>query len=275
MSFVLSKVLWTLSAPGHLLLLAALLGVAGLFLSGPRLRRASRWLLAFVVFCLAALTLLPAGIWLGPLENRFRMPDPLPREVDGIVVLGGALSIERSHGRGRPELTEAADRLTALVELARRYPRAKLVFTGGSAALLERPLREADLVADFLDRLGMGADRLILERDSRNTHENVVLSKALAQPTGDQVWLLVTSASHMPRAVGVFRRHGWPVLPYPVDFQTSGGIDWRSRPSLARGLAEATRASKEWVGLLAYRLLGWSNSLFPHPAPDATPPPGG
>jgi len=270
MSFVLSKVLWVLFAPGHLLLLAALAGVAGLFATRPRLRQASRWLLVLVVFCLAALALLPAGIWLGPLENRFRAPDRLPKDVDGVVVLGGALSVQRSHGRGRPELTEAADRVTTLIELARRYPQAKLVFTGGSAALLEGPLREVDLIADFLDRLGMGSDRLILERDSRNTHENVVLSKALADPADHQVWLLVTSASHMPRAVGVFRRYGWTVVPYPVDYQTTGQIEWRSRPSLERGLAEITRASKEWLGLLAYRLLDWSNALFPHPAQDAT-----
>ncbi len=266
MSYLLSKVLWIVLAPGHLLLLAGIAGVAGLFAPRPRLRRASRWLLALVVFCLAALALLPAGIWLGPLENRFQAPDRLPGKVDGIVVLGGALSIQRSQGRGRPELTEAADRLTTLIELARRYPQAKLVFSGGSAALLDRRLREADLITDFLGRLGLGSDRLILERDSRNTHENVVLSKALAKPTDREVWLLVTSASHMPRAVGVFRRYGWPVLPYPVDFQTTGRIEWRSRPNLQRGLVEVTRASKEWVGLLAYRLLGWSNALWPHPA---------
>lgn len=274
MTFILSKVLWILSAPGHLLLLSGIAGVVGLFVSRPRIRRASRWLLALVVFCLAVLALLPAGIWLGPLENRFPAPDSLPLEVAGVVVLGGALSVQRSHERGRPELTEAGDRLTALIELARRYPQAKLLFTGGSAALSEPPLREADLIADFLGRVGMGADRLILERDSRNTHENVVLSKALAKPDDGQVWLLVTSASHMPRAVGVFRRYGWPVVPYPVDFQTTGKIEWRSHPNLERGLVEVTRASKEWAGLLAYRLLGWSNSLFPHPTQEATLQPG-
>lgn len=275
MTFVLSKVLWILSAPGHLLLLAGITGAVGLFVPRPWIRRASRWLLAFVFFCLSALALLPSGIWLDPLENRFRAPDRLPLEVDGVVVLGGALSVQRSHERGRPELTEAGDRLTALIELARRYPQAKLLFTGGSAALSKQPLREADLIADFLGRLGMGSDRLILERDSRNTHENVVFSKALADPADGQVWLLVTSASHMPRAVGVFRRYGWPVVAYPVDFQTTGKIEWRSYPDLEGGLIAATRASKEWVGLVAYRLLGWSNSFFPHPAQGSAPRAGG
>jgi uncharacterized SAM-binding protein YcdF (DUF218 family) len=265
MQFILSKLLWILLAPGHLLLGVGLIGLAGLFAPWPRLRRAARWLLAIPILGFTLLAVLPAGIWLGPLESRFPAPGALPREVHGVVVLGGGFNARISHGRGRPELSAAADRLTALIELARRYPRARLLFSGGSAALLDTEAREADLVADLLDRLGMAADRLIVERNSRNTYENVVLSRALADPRDGQVWLLVTSASHMPRAVGVFRRQDWPVVPYPVDFQTTARLDWRARPDLLRGLGEVTRAMKEWSGLAVYRLLGRSSELFPGP----------
>ena len=71
----------------------------------------------------------------------------------------------------------------------------------------------------------------------------------------------------MPRAVGVFRRSGWEVIPYPVDYRSIGRPDWTSPPDLVRGLAEVSLATKEWVGLIAYRLLGWSSSLFPGPQP--------
>lgn len=267
MTFVISKVLWLVLAPGHLLVLLGLAGVLGLFLPWPRLRRAARWVLALVVFALAVLALVPGEVWLRPLENRFPQPSTLPGVVHGIVALGGGLSVHRSHERERPELNEAGDRLVALLELIRRYPEAKVIYSGGTAALLERDRREADAAGDFLHRMGIQSGRVILERQARNTRENVIRSKALAKPETGETWLLVTSAAHMPRAVGVFRRYAWPVIPYPVDYQTGGQLRWLSPPDLLGGLAAATIAAKEWVGLVAYRLLGWSAELLPGPEP--------
>jgi uncharacterized SAM-binding protein YcdF (DUF218 family) len=265
MEFVLSKVLWIAFNPGHLLLAVGVVGLIGLFMPPRGIRRAGRWLLASMVLAMGALAVLPAGLWLGPLENRFPPPHSLPAGVDGVIVLSGALDVKRSHRRGRPEMTEAADRVTGLLELAQRYAGAKLVFTGGTDALLDDRHREADFIPNLLDRMGVATGRLILERESRNTHENAVLSKALARPRPGETWLLVTSAFHMPRAVGVFRRSGWEVIPYPVDYRSVGRPDWTSPPDLLRGLAEVSLATKEWVGLIAYRLLGWSDSLFPAP----------
>jgi len=267
MEFVLSKVLWIAFNPGHLLLVLGFVGLVGLFMPLPRIRRAGRLLLAAMVLAMGGLAVLPAGLWLSPLEGRFPPPNDLPAGVDGVIVLGGALDVKGSHRRGRPELNEAADRVTGLLELARRYPDAKLVFTGGTGALLDDRHREADLIPNLLDRMGGTAERLVLERDSRNTHENAVLSKALAGPRPGETWILVTSAFHMPRAVGVFRRSGWEVIPYPVDYRSIGRPDWTSPPDLVRGLAEVSLATKEWAGLVAYRLLGWSSSLFPGPQP--------
>jgi uncharacterized SAM-binding protein YcdF (DUF218 family) len=265
MVFSLAKILWVVFKPGHLLLFAGSLGVIALFTPWTRLRSAGRWLIASVVFALILLAVLPAGLWLAPLENRFPPPDRLPAQVDGVIALGGAFDVKRSYRWGSPELTEAADRLAALLELARRFPTASLIFTGGKGSLLDDGNREADLVADLLARMGVVPRQLILERESRNTYENAVLSKARAKPQPGESWVLVTSAFHMPRAVGVFRRSGWPVIPYPVDYQSLGRPDWTSAPDLARGLSEITLATKEWVGLAAYRLLGWSESLFPGP----------
>lgn len=265
MRFVLSKIFWIIFNPAHVLLFLGLVGVLAMFTPRRGLRSAGRWLVTAVVLAMALLAVLPAGLWLGPLENRFPPPDSLPVRIGGVIVLGGALDVKRSHRRGRPELTEAADRVAALVELARRYPAATFVFTGGSAALLDDSNREADLVPELLARLGAMPERLILERESRNTHENAVLSKALAKPRPGEPWVLVTSAFHMPRAVGVFRRTGWSVVAYPVDYRSLGRIDWTSAPDLVRALAELSLATKEWIGLAAYRVFGWSDSLFPAP----------
>jgi uncharacterized SAM-binding protein YcdF (DUF218 family) len=220
-----------------------------------------------MVVAMAGLAFLPAGLWLSPLEDRFPPPTDMPSAVDGVIVLGGALDVKRSHWRGRPELSEAADRVAGLLELARCYPDAKVVFTGGTGALLDIRHREADLIPNLLDRMGSTADRLVLERDSRNTHENAVFSKALAEPRPGEVWFLVTSAFHMPRAVGAFRSNGWEVIPYPVDYRSIGRPDWTSPPDLVRGLVEVSLALREWVGLIAYRLFGWTDSLFPGPRP--------
>lgn len=265
MRFVLSKILWILFNPAHLLLLLGLAGVLAMFAPRRGLRSAGRWLVTAMVAAMVLLAVLPAGVWLGPLETRFPAPESLPARVAGVVVLGGALDVKRSHRRGRPELTEAADRVAALVELARRYPDVTVVFTGGSGALLDDGKREADLVPDLLARLGAMPHRLVLERQSRNTHENAVMSKVLANPSPGEPWLLVTSAFHMPRAVGAFRQNGWSVVPYPVDYRSPGRIEWTTAPDLTRGLAEASLAAKEWIGLAAYRLFGWSDSLYPAP----------
>jgi uncharacterized SAM-binding protein YcdF (DUF218 family) len=267
MAFELSKVLWIVLSPGHLLLILGLAGLIALRVSQRRFRRAGRWLLGGMVVAMGGLAVLPAGLWLGPLEGRFPPPAELPGLVDGVIVLGGALDVKRSRRRGRPELNEAADRVIGLLELARRYPDAKLVFTGGTGALLDVQHREADLIPDLLDRMGGTAARLVLERDSRNTHENAEFTKALVRPRSGEAWLLVTSAFHMPRAVGAFRASGWDIIPYPVDYRGIGRPDWTSPPDLVRGLAEASLAMKEWIGLLAYRLFGWSDSLFPGPRP--------
>jgi uncharacterized SAM-binding protein YcdF (DUF218 family) len=106
---------------------------------------------------------------------------------------------------------------------------------------------------------------VIFEDRSRNTYENAVLSKALAGPAEGERWLLVTSAAHMPRSVGVFRQAGWPVIAYPVDFRTSDEIGFLQMPDAAQRWAELDQAIKSWVGLVAYWLTGRTSALFPAP----------
>ncbi|MGH8505164.1 MAG: YdcF family protein [Stenotrophobium sp.] len=258
MTFILSKIFWAMFTPAMLLLLLTLLA----FLLLRRWPRLARGLLALAVAFQLAIYLTPLPDWvLRPLENRFPQPTPA-QPVDGIIVLGGALDIAVSRDRGRPELNFAGDRLTALVALARQYPGAKLVFTSGSPKLLGDGYSEADYVPAFVQSLGLDPQRLMLEKRSRNTWENAVFSKQLVQPRTGEHWLLVTSAWHMPRAIGCFRAAGWPVTAYPVDYLSalstpdqSFAPEWRML-KLELGL-------KEWAGLVAYRLMGRTPALFP------------
>lgn len=79
-----------------------------------------------------------------------------------------------------------------------------------------------------------------------------------------------TSAYHMPRAVGVFRKAGFAVEPYPVDWRTRGAQDeLRPFASVGDGLRRVDTAVREWVGLAVYWLTGRSSELFPGPLPAA------
>ncbi len=91
------------------------------------------------------------------------------------------------------------------------------------------------------------------------------MTHALIRPGPDETWVLITSAMHMPRSVGVLRKAGWKVLPYPVDFKTDGTGESRYFSGFGAGLGGLSTALKEWLALFAYRVLGRTDSLFPAP----------
>jgi len=261
MGFVLSKIFWGIVAPGNLLVLMLVIGTLRL---GRRRRGRGAPLLTTAAIALLAIAILPIGQWLAmPLESRFPSPE-LPEHVDGIVVLGGAVEPGISEAHGQVALNDAGERMLGALTLARRYPDAPIIVTGGNASLLPRDLpSEAADMRDLLVGQGVGPSRIRIEDHSRNTVENAVFSREIAQPSPGQVWLLVTSATHMPRAVGCFRHVGWPVIAYPVDYRTEA----RPRPSflLSEHLALVDVVVKEWVGLVAYRILGYTDRLLPAP----------
>src|SRR5213078_952001 len=167
---------------------------------------------------------------------------------DGIIVLGGAISPDVSAARDEVALNEAAERLTVAAELARRYPEARILLSGGSGALIYEESAEAPFAMRLLQGLGVARARILLEDRSRNTVENAIFSKALAQPKPGERWLLVTSGYHMPRSVGIFRKAGFPVEPYPVDWRTRGTADaLRLFPTMGEGLRRSDIAMREWI----------------------------
>ena len=173
-------------------------------------------------------------------------------------MLGGAVEQDLTEAHGIPALNGAAERMTETVALALRHPQARVVFTGGSSAVIPGGVR---LFAD----LGLPEARLTFEQESRNTYENAVLTRRLVQPRAEELWLLVTSASHMPRAVGCFRAAGWSVVPWPVNYTTAADPALWWRWPFPTRLNHAEWALREWVGLVSYRLMGRTDALFPAP----------
>ncbi len=259
MNFAITHILGTMLQPAAVLVLVAALGVAML----PR--RAGRRLATAGVLGMLALLVLPVQQWaLLPLEDRFPRP-PLPPRVDGIIVLGGAVEPIISAERGVPALNAAGGRMTEFVALARQYPQARLVFTGGVGSVLPGVRPEAEAASLLFASLGVAPDRLVLEEASRTTFENAVDTARLIGPAKDQVWLLVTSANHMPRAVGVFRHLGWNVVPWPVAYQTTRALLPAATATFGQRLEQLDTAIHEWTGLLSYRLTGKTDTLFPAP----------
>jgi uncharacterized SAM-binding protein YcdF (DUF218 family) len=260
--FVASKLLWSLLAPNTLALLLAAYGLAMVW----RRHRFGRWPLALGLGWYLAVFALPVAPLLTlPLETRFARPAEAPARVTGIIVLGGAVEQRLTAAHGIPALNGAAERMTEAVALALRYPEAQLVFTGGSSAVVPGGPTEADTARRLFADLGLPAARLVFEAQSRNTHENAVLTHRLVHPQPGETWLLVTSASHMPRSVGVFRKAGWQVVPWPVNYVT--GWDpalWWQWPFPSR-LNQAEWALREWVGLAAYAWMERTDALFPGP----------
>ncbi len=265
MIFVVSKAVEIALTPSSLLVACALFGACLLF---TRWAWAGRGLALASAVLLAVFGLSPAANWVAfPLEQRFPAWDAAGAVPAGAVVLGGGVDASFYRRGVQSLLNGAAERVTSVVALSRRYPAMKIVLAGGNARLLpnDEPT-EAEMMAAVLTDLGVPRAQLILEERSRTTAENAEFAKAIAAERPGERWLLVTSALHMPRAVAAFRQVGFAVEPYPVDFRTRGPGDLR-RPfrSAAEGLKLTDLAVHEWLGLLGYRLTGQSSELLPHP----------
>jgi uncharacterized SAM-binding protein YcdF (DUF218 family) len=264
--FVLSKTLGYLLLPTNFLIA---IGFVGAILMATRFASLGRKLVISAVVLLVICGLSPLGkALLYPLEQRFPSWDAARGAPDGIIVLGASIEADLSVAHGTPVVRGAPDRIIAAAALARRYPNARVVFSGGSANLVSNDAREADFAGAIFESLGVDKSRLIMERASRNTHENAEFSKALVKPKEGERWVLVTSAFHMPRSVGLFRKAGFAVEPYPVDWRVGGRDDLMVFSNIAvEGLGRTDLAVREWIGLIAYRLTGKIDELLPGPAP--------
>jgi uncharacterized SAM-binding protein YcdF (DUF218 family) len=262
--FVVGKLMWAVVQPGNLLLVCLL---AGILCGLARRGRAARWLIGIAAFGFALFAVAPIGsLLLLPLEERFPPPVSLPERLDGILVVGGGVDPGLSRAHGQVTLTSAGARVLAGIALARRHPEAKLVLLGGEGSLLPIGFAEARATLPLVLEEGIPASQIVLEERSRSTHENAVYAKELLQPRPGSHWVLVTSAYHMPRAVGVFRAAGWEAIPWPVDFRVDPRAGLYPDFDLLGGLTAGTLAGKEWLGLLGYRLMGWTRELFHAPA---------
>lgn len=267
MSFILSKILWSLLAPANIF---ALLFLGLVFMACARQEKQRRvaihglLVLAFAIFLLG---LFPIGAFLlRPIENRF--PAQIPDHVDGIAMLAGAEDPFLSQTRAPPVLGDTAQRYITFATLARQYPEARLAFIGGTPTLSpDKRLSNAALAKETLAGLGVPVDRVVFEDLSRNTYENATFAYRDVKPLPQENWLLVTSAFHMPRAMGCFRKAGWHVFAAPTDYRTAQTMTEEINFNLFRHLSNFQTALHEYIGLAAYAAMGRTDRLWPKAKP--------
>jgi len=198
-----------------------------------------------------------------PLETRFAKPEVLPNNIDGIIVLGGGENLKISVGWDTTEVGNGGDRFIAAAILAKHYSQVPVIFSGGSGLLrFDTTVTGGDIAHQLLVAVGIDEDRLIIESQSRNTYENFVLLKDRL-PKADGSYLLVTSAFHMPRSVGIARQQNINVIAYPVDYY-SNKPDFRQWDfSLLEHLQTLEPAWREWIGLTVYYWTGKTSAWLP------------
>jgi uncharacterized SAM-binding protein YcdF (DUF218 family) len=263
--FNVSKLVGVVAAPTNLLVIVLVSAlVASRF---QRFSTVGSRLALIAAAVLAALAVFPVGDgMLRLLESRFpsleNCADADRVAPTGVIVLGGAVGSMRRGDRFETTIGEAAERVTYAAALARKYPGAKVLVSGGQAFDNGSGKSEAEGMSELLVQLGVAPGRIVRESQSRTTAENAAL---VAEQTGSGRWLLVTSAFHMPRAMATFRKSGVDVIAAPTDWRI--GDD--SEPllfSASGNLQKVDLAAREYLGLLAYWLGGRTNELFPGPA---------
>jgi uncharacterized SAM-binding protein YcdF (DUF218 family) len=258
MFFWLSKALWTFADTANFLLIAAVVGAALLWTGAAR---AGRVILSVVLGVLLLISVAPlGGYMLSFLEARFPVVEE-QTAVDGIVLLGGAIDAASYYEHRGSGYTSSIGRVVEAARLAKRNPSARLIVAGGPE--LEPGHSEAAATRALLLELGVEPERIELEVHSRNTFENALFVQQIARPQPGQHWLLVTSAFHMPRAMGCFRAVGFPVTAFPVDYRY--GALATPRFDFFDGLSELKYAIHEYTGLVVYRLTGKMQEVFPGP----------
>lgn len=258
---IAASIVWGILQPSNLI--AILAGLA-LLLAVMGMKRAAKLAGGLSAFLIILLGILPTGqVLIAPLEDRFPQPDLANLDnVTGIIVLGGAESPAFTSARDMVTIKDTGGRLTTALALAEQFPEALILATAGYRG---KGLSQAEVAGRFFMESGVNPHRLILETESHNTFENAVLSKELVNSKPTETWLLVTSAFHMPRSVAVFRATGWNAIPLPTDYRSLPQGELNTVFDVASRLREADLAVHEWIGLVVYRLMGRTETLFPAP----------
>ena len=261
MMFFLSKLLPLFVYPLGLSSLLMVLGLVWVW-KHPRLASGAIALSLFIIFFTSNPNV--ASKLVRTLEQQYLPMEPVPT-ADAIVVLGGATAAQLEP-RPWVEVSEAGDRILYGARLYNQKRAPKLLLSGGRVSWRGGSGgSEAEDMKQIAMAMDVPAEDILLEGNSLNTRQNAVNTQAILQSESINSVLLVTSAIHMPRSVAIFKKLGINVIPAPTDYlsptetQGPGTLEGRILSLLPDAEAQShfTRALKEYIGFVIYRLRGW------------------
>ncbi len=260
MSFYLSKILWLIFNPFNIILFLVFFGFICQLIFKNIFHKLF-YFFALVVFIIVAV--IPTGkFMIYNLEKNFHTSTTIPIQIDGILILSGATSPRLSKEYNQIHLNGSVERLTESIQLIRKYPKAKVIFSGGSGSIYDQKLTHADVAREFFKQMGVDTSKIIFESKSRNTYENILYSKKIINPVSNENWLVVTSAFHMTRVINIGEQLNWMFIPYAVDFNSSRIFSWRLSLNLLGNINKLQLASHEWLGLITYYLMGRTSKIY-------------
>ncbi len=261
MFFLASKFLWGCFSPD--IILVFLLCLSLFLLRLKRIKPAVQ-ILTGTVSIILFITVFPIGdLLLTPLENRFPVQKNLPESVDGIIMLAGSENIYHTILWQQVELNSSSERYLGYIRLIKKYPKARHAFIGGTGSVSRQKYKSTQVARQLFKELGIDMHSMIFESESKNTYENAVYAYEKIKPEPGDKWIIVTSASHMPRSVGCFEKAGWQVIPYPVDHLTHKKTALKIRIDFSGNLSRLNFALREWTGLGVYYFTGKTSRFFP------------
>lgn len=217
--------------------------------------------LALILCLWLVIAIAPIGHWLlKPLENRFTNPVSL-KDVKGIIVLGGGQRLGPIQKQPYSGYGQHSARMIAGLSIAKQHE-LPLYFVGGQRNIDGVTYHESTAIAQLHQQWGLDSP-LIIDNTSRNTFDNAIIAKRLLIEQPSEQFILITSAAHMPRAMGVFQRIGLNPIPYSVNYHVVGKPQWFNSSTLVSRLYLIDYAAHEWLGMIQYYTLGRSTQLFP------------
>jgi len=257
MTVYLTKFLWSIFNPFNLIVIFFLVGY---FINLFNLKFLSKSLYFFALFIFFISGVMPSGSYLNYLlEKNFHSQNDLPERIDGILILSGATNPYLTKEHDQIVINGAAERLTESINLIKKYPNAKIIFSGG---FIYPGLDHASVAKKFFSNMGIDSNKIYYESKSLNTYENILFSKKIAEPKKNEIWLLVTSAYHLNRSLGISEKIEWTFIPYATDFKKSKIFSWQPSLNLLSNFSEFNQASHEWIGIFAYYFMGRSELIF-------------
>lgn len=258
--FFIGKVFWELFNPVQVLFIT-------LFVSLPMLlsswKKFAKYLLFFSVGVFLFIGIIPTKFIAAPLENYFPQTQLPPQEqVEGIFILGGSINLIASEKQNRTIFDKNKKRVSGGIEMMKHYPAVRVVYSGSNyTPFVGR--HEGYYFRKYLKSLGIKR-KIIYEKYSRTTYENARYASS-AVSDFDKKWILVTSAVHMPRSIGLFRKEGLNVVPYPVDYIKEDKHSSKpfSPKLFISNYFRFNQVMKEYISLLAFYVLGKTDHLLP------------